>query len=71
MIYSILVGALIGWIASRLMGGKKGLMRYLILGVAGSAVGNFLAGAIGIAARNSIGAGGACVVILLCRWLFK
>ena len=51
-------------------------MRYLILGVAGSAVGNFLAGAIGIAARNSIGAiligvGGACVVILLCRWLFK
>ena len=41
-----------------------------------SAVGNFLAGAIGIAARNSIGAiligvGGACVVILLCRWLFK
>ncbi len=40
MIYSILVGALIGWIASRLMGGKKGLMRYLILGVAGSAVGN-------------------------------
>lgn len=31
MIYSILVGALIGWIASRLMGGKKGLMRYLIL----------------------------------------
>ena len=76
MIYSILVGALIGWIASRLMGGKKGLMRYLILGVAGSAVGKFLAGAIGIAARNSIGAiligvGGACVVILLCRWLFK
>lgn len=57
MIYSILVGALIGWIASRLMGGKKGLLRYLILGVAGSAVGNFLAGAIGIAARNSIGPG--------------
>ena len=72
MIYSILVGALIGWIAS----GKKGLLRYLILGVAGSAVGNYLAGAIGIAARNSIGAiligvGGACVVILVCRWLFK
>ena len=38
MIYSILVGALIGWIASRLMGGKKGLLRYLILGVAGSAI---------------------------------
>ena len=53
MIYSILVGALIGWIASRLMGGKKGLMRYLILGVAGSAVGNFLAGASPRATRSA------------------
>lgn len=75
MIYSILLGALIGWIASRLMGSRKGFLRYVILGVVGSAVGNFLASAIGIGATSSIGAiligvGGACVVILLCRWLF-
>ena len=75
MIISILLGALIGWIASKLMGSKGGLIRNLILGVAGSAVGNFLASCIGIGATGSIGAillgvGGACVVILVCRWLF-
>ena len=39
------------------------------------AVGNWLAGTIGIAATGSVGAiligvGGACVVILVARWLF-
>ena len=75
MIISILLGALIGWVASKLMGSKSGLIRNLILGIAGSAVGNFLASCIGIGATGSIGAiligvGGACVVILVCRWLF-
>ncbi len=76
MIISIILGALTGWIASKLMDTKGGLIRNLILGVVGSAVGNWLAAAIGIAAHNSLGAiligvGGACVVILVCRWLFK
>ena len=75
MIYSLILGALIGWIASKLMDSRGGLLRNLILGVAGSAVGNWLAGAIGIAATRSVGAiligvGGACVVILVARWLF-
>ena len=72
----ITVGAmLIGWIAGKLMGSRGGLIRNLILGVVGSAVGNWLAGTIGIAATGSVGAiligvGGACVVILVARWLF-
>ena len=71
MICSLILGALIGWIASKLMGSRGGLIRNLILGV----VGNWLAGAIGIAATGSVGAiligvGGACVVILVARWLF-
>ena len=75
MICSLILGALIGWIASKLMCSCGGLLRNLILGVAGSAVGNWLAGAIGIAATDSVGAiligvGGACVVILVARWLF-
>lgn len=75
MIYSLILGALIGWIASKLMDSRGGLLRNLILGVAGSAVGNWLAGAIGIVATGSVGAiligvGGACVVILVARWLF-
>ena len=75
MICSLILGALIGWIASKLMGSRGGLIRNLILGVVGSAVGNWLAGAIGIAATGSVGAiligvGGSCVVILVARWLF-
>ena len=54
MICSLILGALIGWIASKLMGSRGGLIRNLILGVVGSAV----------------GVGGACVVILIARWLF-
>ena len=56
MIYSLILGALIGWIASKLMDSRGGLLRNLILGVAGSAVGNWLAGTIGIAATGSVGA---------------
>ena len=75
MIYSLILGALIGWIASKLMGSRGGLIRNLILGVVGSAEGNWLAGIIGFAATGSgvsflIGVGGACVVILVARWLF-
>ena len=71
MICSLILGAL----ASKLMGSRGGLIRNLILGVVGSAVGNWLAGTIGIAATGSVGAiligvGGACVVILVARWLF-
>jgi uncharacterized membrane protein YeaQ/YmgE (transglycosylase-associated protein family) len=75
MIYSLLLGALIGWIAGKLMHSKGGLIRNIILGIVGSGVGNWLAGFLGICASGSVGAvligvGGACVVILICRWLF-
>ena len=49
MIWSIIVGGLIGWLAGKLMGSKGGILRNIILGIVG----------------------GACVVILICRWLFK
>ena len=76
MIWSIIVDGLIGWLAGKLMNSKGGLLRNIILGIVGSGVGNWLAGAIGLVARNSLGSfliglGGACVVILVCRWLFK
>lgn len=75
MLWGIILGGVAGWIASLLMGGKKGLLRYIILGIAGGFVGNLLAGAIGLGARNSLGSIiisviGACVVLLVSRWLF-
>ncbi len=76
MSYSLILGALIGWIASKLMGSRGGLIRNLILGVVGSAVGNWLACTIVIAASCSVGAiligvGGGCVVFLVASWLFN
>ena len=75
MIWSIIVGGIIGWLAGKLMNSKGGILRNIILGIVGSGVGNWLAGTIGIAATGSVGAiligvGGACVVILVARWLF-
>lgn len=74
MLVTIIMGALIGWAASKLMRTKSGMFLNVILGIAGSAVGNFLASCIGISATNSIGGlligvAGACVVILGVRWL--
>ena len=76
MLWSLIVGGIIGWLAGKLMGSMGGVLRNIILVIVGRGVGNWLAGAIGLVARNSlgsflIGVGGACVVILICRWLFK
>ena len=73
MLWSIIVGGIIGWLAGKLMGSRGGVLRNIIVG---SGVGNWLAGAVGLVARNSLGSfliglGGACVVLLICRWLFK
>ena len=75
MLWGIILGGVAGWIASLLMGGKKVLLRYIILGIVGGCVGNILAGAIGLGARNSLGyiiisVVGACVIILVGRFLF-
>lgn len=75
MLISILLGALIGWLAGKVMHSEGGLIRNILLGLAGSAVGNWLAASLGVGATNSvgtilIGVGGACLVILVGRWLF-
>ncbi|MEN6634766.1 MAG: GlsB/YeaQ/YmgE family stress response membrane protein [Clostridiaceae bacterium] len=70
----MIIGALIGWVASKIMHGKGGLIRNIIVGIAGSVVGGWLAEYLGIGSGNvwSIGGffiavGGACILILLSR----
>jgi len=73
IIISVCVGALVGWLAGILMNTKNSFLMNALLGIAGSVVGRFLAGLIGLhASKISIGGilisvAGACVVI----WLFR
>ena len=70
----LLIGALIGWLASKIMHGKGGLIRNIIVGIAGAVVGGWLAEYAGIGSGDvwSIGGfciavGGACLLILISR----
>ena len=70
----LLIGALIGWIASKIMHGKGGLLRNIIVGIAGSVIGGWLADYAGIGSGNVwsfggflIAVGGACILILISR----
>ncbi len=77
IIITILIGALVGWLAGQLMKSKQGFWLNALLGIVGSAVGRFLAGLLGIHADTiSIGGilisvAGACLVVWLVRKLFK
>lgn len=73
IIVTVLIGALSGWIAGKIMKINGGFIFNAILGIVGSFVGGLLADLIGIgAAKVSIGGIllsviGACVVIWLVR----
>ena len=71
MIGSIIIGAIIGAIASKLMGADNGLIMNVIIGIVGSSGGHFLFGLIGFSDRGLAGGVvnviGACVVIALAR----
>lgn len=71
LISSIIVGCLAGYIASTIRKGRgSGCLINLILGVVGSAIGNIIFAAIGLAATGFIGeliaaVIGACVLLWL------
>ena len=71
MIGSIIIGAIVGAIASKLMHADNGLLMNIIIGILGSSVGKYLFGLIGFSARGFAGGIvnviGACVVIALAR----
>jgi len=74
LIYFLLIGIIAGWLASALMkgGGRRSLLRYLILGIIGSFLGGFLFRLVGLAAYGLIAqlimaTIGAVVLIFLLR----
>jgi uncharacterized membrane protein YeaQ/YmgE (transglycosylase-associated protein family) len=72
IIMSIIVGALAGWIAEKVMKFDTGLVMNIILGIAGAVVGNFLLGLLGIGMGGFIGqliaaVFGACILVFVYR----
>lgn len=77
LLYSLLIGAIAGWLAGSLMrGGGFGLLINIILGIIGGVIGNWLFNYFGIQISDGFigdvvtGAIGA-IVLLLIAGLFK
>ena len=71
---AIIIGGIIGWLASIVMktNGQMGLLANIIVGILGSVLGLWLAGVMGIVAtggvlRFLIGVGGAILLIAILR----
>ena len=70
---AILIGAIAGWIAGKMMNTSNGLLLNIVLGIVGALVGNgiltFLTGATlgGLIGQLIVGAAGACLLI----WIYR
>lgn len=76
MIGAIIMGAICGWAAGKLMDVEGGLLKNILLGIVGSFVGSLAFGLIGFSAHGFIanlivGTVGACLFIWLARKVMK
>lgn len=76
MIGALIMGALVGWIAGKVMNVEGGILRNIAIGVIGSFVGSMVFGVLGFYARGLfaellVGVVGACISIWLGRKLFR
>ncbi len=76
LITSLIIGGIVGWLASILMktNAQMGLIANVLVGVAGSAIGFWIAGALGLAAgggimRFLVAIAGAALLIVVLRAL--
>lgn len=73
LIITILVGALIGWLAGIFMKSKHGFWFSCLLGIVGSAIGGWLAGLLNISIGGGligtiiVGVVGTCILIAIVR----
>jgi uncharacterized membrane protein YeaQ/YmgE (transglycosylase-associated protein family) len=76
VICSLIMGAIIGWIASMVMHSNGGLLRNIVVGIFGSVVGSVVLGLLGFYAYGwladfVVSIVGACIFIWLGRLLFR
>jgi uncharacterized membrane protein YeaQ/YmgE (transglycosylase-associated protein family) len=76
LVWVLVVGGLIGWVASMIMGtnAQMGLLMNIVVGIVGAFLGFFIAGALGIGAGDTlknilIQLGGAVLLIFLLKAL--
>ena len=68
---TLLVGAVAGWLASKIMGGGGSLVRNIAVGVIGSCVGGLGFSAHSLFANIIVSVVGACVFLFVARRLTK
>ncbi len=75
LLVQLVVGAVIGWIASRIMKSEGGLIRNIFMGVVGSALGSWLASLLDISASGLgsflVSVAGACLLIAIVDRLLR
>ena len=74
LILTLILGALAGWIAEKVMKFDTGLLMNIVLGLAGALIGNFILGALGLVFGCLIGqlivaVAGACLLIFVYRMI--
>lgn len=76
LVYMLVVGGLIGWVASILMktNGQMGLAANVLVGICGAALGRWLAPKLGLSMSGTVGSivlcvGGAVLLIFILRLL--
>lgn len=57
LIVTLIVGGIVGWLASKIMGtdAQMGILANVIVGILGSFLGHWAAGAMGLAPEGSVG----------------
>ncbi|MBQ6407127.1 MAG: GlsB/YeaQ/YmgE family stress response membrane protein [Butyrivibrio sp.] len=76
IIWGLILGAISGFVASRLMNEKSGTLKNILLGIGGGFVGGLVFNILGLSANGTIGSlivsiVGACICIWAGRKLFK
>jgi uncharacterized membrane protein YeaQ/YmgE (transglycosylase-associated protein family) len=74
LLITLIVGGVIGWLASLVMktNAQMGVLANIVVGIVGSALGRFVAGALGFAAYGLpasliVSVGGAALLIVILR----
>lgn len=74
LLVTILIGALIGWLAGMIMKSKHGFWMNCLVGIVGSFIGGFIAGLVHIGGGWIVGLLfnilGTCLLILILRLIF-